>query len=75
MMRKILIVDDNPDDIEITRAVLEERGWDVQVVVVYRAPTSQDPGLSSAQSNGPPAVHKNGPDTFPFRREWHVSPR
>ena len=30
-MRKILIVDDNPDDIEITRAVLEERGWDVHV--------------------------------------------
>ena len=30
-MRKILIVDDNPDDIEITRVVLEERGWDVQV--------------------------------------------
>ena len=31
MMRKILIVDDNPDDIEITRIVLEEKGWDVQV--------------------------------------------
>ncbi len=30
-MRKILVVDDNPDDIEITRVVLEERGWDVQV--------------------------------------------
>jgi CheY-like chemotaxis protein len=30
-MRKIMIVDDNPDDIEITRVVLEERGWDVQV--------------------------------------------
>jgi CheY-like chemotaxis protein len=30
-MRKILIVDDNRDDIELTRIVLEEKGWDVQV--------------------------------------------
>jgi len=30
-MQKILIVDDNPDDIEITRIVLEEKGWDMQV--------------------------------------------
>jgi two-component system response regulator len=30
-MRKILIVDDNPDDIEITKIVLEEKGWDIQV--------------------------------------------
>ncbi len=31
-MRKLIIVDDNPDDIEITRMVLEEKGWvDVQV--------------------------------------------
>jgi CheY-like chemotaxis protein len=31
MMRRILIVDDNPDAIEITRIVLEEKGWDVQI--------------------------------------------
>ena len=30
-MHRILIVDDNPDDIEITRAVLEAKGWDVHV--------------------------------------------
>ena len=30
-MRKILIVDDNPDDIEITRVALEESGWELQV--------------------------------------------
>jgi len=30
-MRRILIVDDNPDAIEITRIVLEEKGWDVQI--------------------------------------------
>jgi len=33
MMRKILIVDDNPDDIEITKVALEEKGWDVEVEV------------------------------------------
>ena len=31
-IRKILIVDDNPDDIELTKIVLEENGWDIQVV-------------------------------------------
>jgi CheY-like chemotaxis protein len=31
MMHRILIADDNPDDIEITKAALEEKGWDVQV--------------------------------------------
>jgi two-component system response regulator len=30
-MRKILIVDDNPDDIEITKIVLEESGWELHV--------------------------------------------
>ena len=30
-MRKILIVDDNPDDIELTKIALEENGWDIQV--------------------------------------------
>ena len=30
-MQRILIVDDNPDDIELTRVALEERGWNVQV--------------------------------------------
>ncbi|MCK9392930.1 MAG: response regulator [Syntrophales bacterium] len=30
-MRKILIVDDNPDDIEITKIALEESGWDLHV--------------------------------------------
>lgn len=30
-MRRIMVVDDNPDDIEITRIALEEKGWDVQV--------------------------------------------
>jgi len=30
-MRKILIIDDNRDDIEITKIVLEESGWDIQV--------------------------------------------
>ena len=36
-MRKILIVDDNPDDIEITRVVLEEKGWDLQVEAYRQA--------------------------------------
>jgi CheY-like chemotaxis protein len=30
-MRKLLIIDDNPSDIDITRMVLEERGWDLTV--------------------------------------------
>jgi len=30
-MRKILIVDDNLDDIEITKVALEEKGWTVEV--------------------------------------------
>ena len=36
-MRRILIVDDNPDDIEITRVALEEKGWDVEVEAHRRA--------------------------------------
>lgn len=30
-IRKILIVDDNPYDIELTKIALEENGWDLQV--------------------------------------------
>lgn len=41
-MRKILVVDDNPDDIEITRVVLEERGWDVHVEACGNADKALD---------------------------------
>jgi CheY-like chemotaxis protein len=42
MIRKILIVDDNPDDIEITRVALEEMGWDVQVDAYRNAEKALD---------------------------------
>ena len=47
-MRKILIVDDNRDDIEITRIVLEERGWDVQVEASRNAEKALD-GLRTGE--------------------------
>ncbi|MDQ5987405.1 MAG: Transcriptional regulatory protein KdpE [Syntrophus sp. SKADARSKE-3] len=42
MTRKILIVDDNPDDIEITKVALEEKAWDVEVETYTRAEVALD---------------------------------
>lgn len=41
-MRKMMIVDDNPDDTEITRFVLEEKRWDVRVEAYRKAEHALD---------------------------------
>ncbi|MDA8124624.1 MAG: response regulator [Deltaproteobacteria bacterium] len=49
-MRRILVVDDNPDDIEITRIALEEKGWDVQVEA-YRQAEQALAGLRESEDS------------------------
>jgi len=35
-MDKILIIDDNPNDVEITRVALAEKGWDLEIASATR---------------------------------------
>ncbi len=42
MPQKILIVDDNPDDIEIAKIVLAERGYEVEVEVARQCEVALD---------------------------------
>ncbi len=35
-MDKILIIDDNPNDVEITRVALAEKGWDLEIASAKR---------------------------------------
>jgi len=35
-MAKILIIDDNPNDLEITQIALAEKGWDLEVATAKR---------------------------------------
>jgi CheY-like chemotaxis protein len=41
-MDKILIVDDNPNDVEITRIALAEKGWELKVEAARRCDIALD---------------------------------
>jgi len=41
-MDKILIIDDNPNDVEITRVALAEKGWNLEIASANRGDVALD---------------------------------